>query len=87
MRKSIILALALSLTLSGCASNGQNGTGGGGINFGDVLLTGLGLAAAGASMYYSAKLEAKNRDDGADYCSSRYTGKQLRNCIASTPVR
>jgi hypothetical protein len=87
MRKTIIIAITISLTLSGCASNGQNGSGGSGINFGEVLLTGLGLAAAGASAYYSAKLEAKNRDDGADYCSSRYAGKQLRDCIVRTPVR
>jgi hypothetical protein len=52
MRKTIIIAMALSLTLSGCASNGQGGSKGG-TNFGDVLLTGLGLAAAGAGIYYT----------------------------------
>ncbi len=86
MRKTIIIAVTFSLALSGCASNGQNGSGSG-INFGDILLTGLGLAATGAQIYYSAKLAEKNRDDGADYCSSRYTGKQLRDCIVSSPVR
>ncbi len=88
MRKLATLAtiLSFSLSLSGCVttSGDQNG---GGMNFGELLGLGLGIAAAGGGAYYLNKQARKNRDDGADYCAQRYSGKQLRSCILNLPGR
>jgi hypothetical protein len=81
MRQFLVTALAGALLLSAC-SNADGTT-----NWGNTLGLGLGVLAAGAGTYYVAKQAAKNRDDGADYCSQRYTGRALRQCINSLPGR
>jgi hypothetical protein len=86
MRKATALVTVLSFLLSGCVTTG-NDPNGGGMNFGELLGIGLGIAAAGGGAYYMNKQAKKNRDDGADYCAQRYSGKMLRTCILNLPGR